>query len=310
LPEPINFVWLAVAIFLLGYFLLTRRDARLGFLCLAAILAFLPVTPFPWFFTRYLYLAVMATAIVLAFLFDWAARRARGLALGASFALALIVSGNAFGVAHAAVEFGELGRQTRVPFRDIAQRHSTFPDDTYLYFVNPPTITSQLSGMFFLRYGAGVRVASAESGNQRANLRGHANAYVIWFDEQGRTRELPVEKQLAVGIQPAPPVELGASIQLEGYELARANVTREQAIALMVYLRATNRIAQDGALMVELVDARGHVVAQASHALAPAQSAHAIVLPVANVAPGEYRLEIGLAAASARIVIAPIKVIE
>ncbi|MCI0477149.1 MAG: glycosyltransferase family 39 protein, partial [Anaerolineales bacterium] len=51
LSSPLDFIWLAVAIFLLGYFFLAKRDVRLLFLCLAAILAFLLVTPFPWFFT-------------------------------------------------------------------------------------------------------------------------------------------------------------------------------------------------------------------------------------------------------------------
>ncbi|MCI0475936.1 MAG: hypothetical protein L0Y55_06785, partial [Anaerolineales bacterium] len=316
LPSPLDFIWLAVAIFLLGYFLLAKRDVRLLFLCLTAILAFLPVTPFPWFFTRYLYLAVMASAIVIALLFDWTVqRRVPWIALSAPAALALmIVVGNAFGVANAAAEFAELGRQTRVPFRDISQRHATFSDDTYLYFVNPPTITSQLSGMFFLRYGAGVRVASNESGNQRANLRDHANAYVIYFDEDRRTRELPVEKQLSIETRPAPPVDFSALVRLESYELARANVTREQSIALILYWRAGARIESDFIVTADLVDARGNRAAQLRQPLRAGTPGElivgAIVLPVANVAPGEYRLEIGLDATSTRIVIAPIRVVE
>jgi hypothetical protein len=315
LPEPFDFIWLVVAIFLLGYILLTMKHARLLFLCLAAILAFLPVTPFPWFFTRYLYLAAMASAIILAFVFDWVTRRrSRWIAVSASVALALIIIGNASGTASAVVEFAEQGRQTRVPFRDITQRHPTFPDDTYLYFVNPPTITSQLSGMFFLRYGAGVRVASNESSHQHANLRDHAHAYVIWFDEQRRTRELPVEKQIAVEMRPVPPMDFVAPIRLEGYELARARVSREQAVALIVYLRAQSPSAAEYVVTVDLVDGRGNRVAQARQPLrAGTPSAlivSAIVLPVATVAPGEYHLEIRLDAASPHSVIAPIMVIE
>ncbi|MCX7840271.1 MAG: glycosyltransferase family 39 protein [Anaerolineae bacterium] len=315
LPEPFDFIWLAFVILGLGYFLLARRDTRVIFLVLTAILAFLPVTPFPWFFTRYLYLAVMASAILVAFLFDQAARRAPRFALGVSLVLALIVGSNAFGVANAAVEFAELGRQTRVPFRDIAQRHATFPTDTYLYFINPPTITSQLSGMFFLRYGGGVRVASNESGNQRANLRDHAHAYVVWFDEERRTREMPVEKSIAAEMRPAPPLDFDAPIRLEGYELARANVTREQAIVLILYWRAQSRIEEEYSITTTLVDARGNHVAQSRHllrALTPdSLIVDAIVLPVANVTPGEYRLEIEVNALTrVPILLAPIKVIE
>ncbi len=314
LPEPFDFIWLAIAIGLLGYRVLVKRDARVVFLCLAAILAFLPVTPFPWFFTRYLYLAVMATAIVLAFLFDWMlAQRARWFTLGASVVLALIVSVNAFGVANAAAEFAELGRQTRVPFRDIAQRHTTFPDDTYLYFINPPTITSQLSGMFFLRYGAGIRVDSNVSGNRRANLRDHAHAYVIYFDDERRTRELPVETPIAAEMHPAPPLDFAAPIRLEGYELARASITREQAIVLLLYWRALEQVEDEYAITVNLVDARAQHVVQVRQPLrAPAPgelSVDAVVLPATNLAPGAYRLEIEFAPGT-RVVIAPIQVIK
>jgi hypothetical protein len=314
LPEPFDFIWLVIAMGLLDYRVLVKRDARVVFLCLAAMLAFLPVTPFPWFFTRYLYLAVMATATILAFLFDGLlARRARWLALGASVVLALIVSVNAFGVANAAAEFAELGRQTRVPFRDIAQRHATFPDDTYLYFINPPTITSQLSGMFFLRYGAGIRVDSNVSGNRRANLRDHAHAYVIYFDDEHRTRELPVETPIAAEMHPAPPLDFVAPIRLEGYELARASITREQAIVLLLYWRALERVEDAYTITIDLVDTHDHRVAQVRQPLrAPALgelSVDVVVLPATDFTPGVYRLEIEFAP-GARVVIAPIRVIE
>jgi hypothetical protein len=315
LPAPLNYLWLVAALALLGFFALKKKNMRLLFLGIAAVLAFLPVTPFPWFFTRYLYLAVMATAVVMASLVEWVATRlvhARWLAPSVSAALALVIVSSAFGSASAAADFAELGRQTRVPFRDIAQRHATFPEDTYLYFVNPPTLTSQLSGMFFLRYGAAVRVASDESGSQRANLRDHANAYVIYFDDQRRTRELPVDKSFSIEARPSLPITFTAPIQLEDFELASANVKPAQAIVVILYWRARARMAENYAMRVELVDARGAVLAQAEQTprrgqaptsawLSGALVADAIQLPIAeHVPPGAYRLEIALYDAATR----------
>ncbi len=340
LPEPLNYVWLGAAILLYGFILLRKKSAPLLFLGIAAILAFLPVTPFPWFFTRYLYLAVTATAIVIAFLIDGTIRRfarARWFAPVASAALALIVLGNSVGVAGAVADFAELGRQTRVPFRDISQRHATFPDDTYLYFINPPTITSQLSGMFFLRYGAGVHVASDADGNRRADLRAHANAYVIYFDEERRTREAPVDKASSIETRPALPVDFVAPIRLEGFELANANVKRAQPIVLLLYWRALKPVENDYAVVAQLVDGDGKVVAsyenEPRHGAAHTsqwqtgqQIVDAIVLPVAAVMPGKYRLEFGLVdsttrqrlnlldpsqtRAGDRIVIEPLRILE
>ena len=340
-PEPFNYLWLVTVVLLGGFITLTKKNAALVFLGSAAVLAFLPVTLFPWFFTRYLYLAVMVTAIVIAALVNRAVTqraRARWFAPGASVALALIIFGNGLGVANVIADFAELGRQTRVPFRDISQNHFTFPDDTYLYFVNPPTITSQLSGMFFLRYGAGVHVASDESGNRRANLRAHANAYVIYFDEQRRTRELPVETELSIATHPALPVNFAASLQLEGYELARANVQRDQPVVLLLYWRGVTRIENDYIVVAQLIDTNGKVIAQCEQTPRRGQAptsawlpgtpvVDAIQLPIPNDAlPGAYRLEIALydavtrqrvaivdargSAMTDRVVIEPLRVLE
>jgi hypothetical protein len=258
LPEPFNYLWLAMALVLFAFALVTQRNASLLFLALASALAFLPVISFPWFFTRYLYMSVMASAVVIALLFDFALTRlahSKWFARAGFAALALIVFGNGIGVAQAAADFAELGRQTRVPFRDITQRHPTFPDDTYLYFINPPTITSQLSGMFFLRYGQAVTVASDQAGARRANLREHKNAFVIYFDEEKRTREMPVAREIRVTAAPAPPVDFAAPIRLEGFELASGAIKRGEPIIILLYWRATGRIEKDISVVLNLVDA-------------------------------------------------------
>jgi hypothetical protein len=284
LPEPLNYIGLVVAILVYGFIALKKKSARLGFLAIAAVLTFLPVTPFPWFFTRYLYLAVMASAIAIASLVEWVATRfahSRWLAPSASAAIALVVLGNTVGSASAAADFAELGRQTRVPFRDLTQRHPTFPDDTYLYFIDSPTITSQLSGMFFLRYGAGVRVASNEHGGVRANLRDHQNAYVIYFDEQRRTRELPVDKQMPIEARPRVPLDFVVPIQLGGFETPSARARRGDAVVVILYWRATGKIEKNYVVSMQLVDGVNHVI------VSDASEPHGGTRPTSTWQPGE-----------------------
>ena len=51
----------------------------------------------------------------------------------------------------AAEVFFQIARGQRVPFRDIMRLHPTLPEDTMLYFVEPPyqSTIPDLSGMFF-----------------------------------------------------------------------------------------------------------------------------------------------------------------
>ena len=335
LPEPVNYIWLVVAMMSFVAIIIVKRSMPLIFLGVAAVLAFLPVINFPWFFTRYLYLSVMASAVVVALLFDWVWMKLgdhKWFAPIAFGVVALFVYGNSLSVASAAADFAELGRQTRVPFRDIAQQHPSFPDDTYLYFIDPPTITSQLSGMFFLRYGAGIRVSSNQVGEQRANLRGHKNAYVIYFDDQQRTRELPVDMALSVETRLPLPLDFAEPIRLEGYELVSAKVKRGQPILLLLYWRGLRRIDKDLIVFAHLVDQSGGVVAayeQAPrHGTAPTRTwqpgemlVDAIQLPIpTQVSPGKYRLAVGLYDSTTRrrvgigdtdhLVIEPLSVVE
>jgi hypothetical protein len=155
LPEPLNWLWLALVALLLGYLAVVRKNLVPLALVSVGVLAFLPVILFPWFLLRYLYGAVLVTAIFIAVGFERVSLlfSTRRVAFMAGGAIALIVLANSWATANAAADFAELGRQSRVPFRDITQRHAAFPEDTYLYFVDPLSPTSEYSGMFFIRYG-------------------------------------------------------------------------------------------------------------------------------------------------------------
>lgn len=263
LPEPANYAWLIIAAILCVIVLIARKSAPLLFLGIAAMLAFLPVVNFPWFFTRYLYLSVMASAIVLAILFEVVQEQVgtrRVLSLVASAVLTLVVLGDGWAVASAVADFAEIGRQTRVPFRDITQRHATFPEDTYLYFVDAPSPISEYSGMFFLRYGPGVHVSGNTSGDPIAHLRGHKNASVIYFDTQQRTREIPVNDTALVV---STPTDFGASIRLVGFEMPSSRSKRGDAFVVILYWQATKSMSKDYSVFLRLVDATtGHVLVQ------------------------------------------------
>ncbi len=311
LPEPINNVWLAVVSGLYLMILIRKKSTALAFLGLAGILAFVPVVPFPWQVPRYLYMSVMAFAVVLAVGLEsgWTRlARPAWFAMGVSVFVAFVLVINGRGVAEAAADFAELGRQTRVPLRDISQRHPTFPEDTYLYFVDTRSPTSELSGMFFVRYGPKVTVESNIFDGRRANLREHQNALVLYLDQEQRTREASVDPSIAVKTWPLPPVRFAAPIQLLDYELASSEVKRGDTIVMILYWQATGPVDQSYRARVRLVDTRTHqTVADSDQVEAHAQTINFPKNPTSfavdvklvplsvQLAPGDhYQLEIGL----------------
>lgn len=300
LPEPINYLWLALALAAIAYVSFARRTIA-AIACLAiAVVAFVPVIPFPWFFHRYLYSAAIISAVFISWLVRAVNARlgTRWGSIAVSAALAAIIFGNGIGTADATAEFAEIGRQTRVPFRDFSQRHSTIPSDTLIYFIDPPTITSQLSGMFFLRYGAGVRVSSDDLAG-RANLRAHQAAYLVYFDSQKRTQEIGVEKDLMAQAKLAQPTSL------LGWELANDHAKRGGTLALILYWDSPIEA------QVKLVDARtGQAIADASGRTRGATAdARMLVIP-ADAQAGQYRIEITAQEDSRKSVIEPIVVSE
>jgi hypothetical protein len=262
LPEPVNYVWLIIAISSVAYISITKKSAWLLFLAIAAVLAFLPVINFPWFFTRYLYMSVMASAVLLALLIDRLViyqSRFKWVSLPVSLIIAMIVLTSSFGSANAAADFAEIGRQTRVAFRDISQRHATFPKDTLIYFVDPLQPISQYSGMFFIRYGPSIHVSSTEASQQRVELRHFPSAYVIYFDEEKRTREIAVNSS---AVSASLSIDWNTRIQLLGYELPSTQIRSGDAIVLILYWQSSQPLTEDYVVKLELVDASsGNVVA-------------------------------------------------
>jgi len=262
--QPVFYFWLAItAVTYLGV-MLYKKSAALALLGIVAILNVLPLTGFPleFFNTRYLYLSLILPAIILGWLVDALGRSRRAVGLIASVLIALLIYANGAGVADAAASLAEYTRQLRVPFRDIATQHSSFPDNSLLYFVySPKTPLIDLQGLFLTRFGTGLKVSGTEDAAP-ARLRDYARAYVYYFDEQDRAHEILVDRSQAVRATPPPPFAFNLPIRLEGYEVVSSQVSRGEPLVLLLYWRATGKIEKNYTVFVHLENSRGERIAE------------------------------------------------
>ncbi len=255
----ITYTWVVVALILLVLVLVRKRHRALWVLLIFSVLTIIPVLPFPFIEHRYLYMPIMSAAIFLALMLDYALAKLPRARIAAGL-LALLALGNAFALDASARDAAEWARQLRVPFNDIQRAHATFPPDTRLYFVDPITpTTGGLGGMFFTRYGRGVTVGGWDN---YARLREHANAFVYYFDAQRRAVEIPVERNVTTQATPSLPAKFDAPFVLEGFEIARANVNRGQAIVLSLYWRGTATMETNYIFFAHLVTPDGKLIAQ------------------------------------------------
>lgn len=304
----VGYVALVGAAALLLYAILIKRHYALLIVLAAAVLAFLPIIPFPEVSYRFLYLSLTATAFLYALLLDraWRALPSALPVRGAAFAgLALLVAVGGLGISNAAIDFGEFGRVSRVAFRNISQAHPTFPPDTFLYFIDPPIPGPNLSGMFFWRYGPTLSTNSTDGGAP-ADLRDHAVSYVYYFDAKGDFTEQKVDNGAGVRATPALPVNFVAPLRLEGFEIPKTHLRKNEAIILLSYWRGLGHISKDYTLFVHLLSADGKMMAGYDHAPRSGKAltstwvpdqwlVDASVMPLPpNVRPGDYTLEIGL----------------
>ncbi len=155
--EWLYYAWLVLALGLYLYVIIRTRSRALLFLGLAPLLVVLPVLGFEpfWFDARYLYLPLMAGAVLLAFVIEQAGLWLNKVPLARwIFALGLggLLVANSLIIANSAGDWTEITRQRRVPFRDISRAHPTFPANTYLYFLeSKPVPLFDLSVMFVLK---------------------------------------------------------------------------------------------------------------------------------------------------------------
>jgi hypothetical protein len=310
---------LAAVLLCLIYLIFIRRDRGVAFIGSMALLTVLPVLPLPFNGSRYLYLPVMASAILFALLLDQLSRvliRFRWVPLATTVLVGLILVADAASVAEAADGFVAFARQSRTPVRSILQQHAAFAPDTYLYFINNSIPTGFLSGMFAVRYGSNAIVKGTDI-PETAELHKHQSAYVYYFEDQNRAAEHMVEQVPAVSVGPPLPVEFSMPIRLEGYEVVRSNLKRGDAVIVLLYWKAKARIDKSYTVFVHLVSSRGETIAGADNVPRGGQSPTniwnpnslivdwSVIMIGADVPAGTYRLEIGLydAATSERLLL-------
>ncbi|MCL4489728.1 MAG: hypothetical protein M1570_16610 [Chloroflexi bacterium] len=262
------YLWLGVAGIVLALAALKRRSLVILFLAIFAVLNISPLLGFPqeWFQARYLYIPYMAVAVLLALFveFLWSSFRRRGwryASASLAMALALVVLVDGQGVSVKAAEWAEYTREVRVPFHDISLAHPTFPNDTYLYFAYSPfSSVWDLEGLFFVRYGTGIKVDGTDDGHP-SELQAHNAAYVYYFDKTGKPIEVPVEKGAHASSSTPLPARYEIPLTFEGYEIPSTTILRGKAFVIILDWMPSDRIPRDYQLFVHLVDAKGQTLA-------------------------------------------------
>ena len=325
-----------ISVLLFAFSAIRKPAAVLAFLILEAILL---VAPYVWapsalLAPRYLYLPSTLSAIAFALVFIWLSEiwgNRRLVQLSAALVIGLILFINSNSIKNVAADWNESVRRSRVPFHDIAMRHETFPTDTYLYFIDPPSI-DEMSDLILSRYGENVWVGSSVDSlyysrilshtfqrmgiviptagfgaSQIAGLRNHQTTYVYYFESTGKPVEVAVQKDAITRATPSLPVAFNGLIRLEGYEITANSLKGGDPLVLLLYWRATQKVEKDYTVFVHLVDDRGEIVgtfdSQPRSGQAPTSTWHAgvmvvdsIVIPLPSNMPSgtDYHLEIGL----------------
>jgi len=307
--ERLNYIALIIFSGLLIFFAL-MRDRRLWFLGAAAVLPTLIAAPIPphLFNPRYLYLPLMASAVGYGLLLELALKvvqRWRWSVI-ARIVLAcivvLVVSIGSATIAERTVNFGGFIRQIRMSFRPIYQRYPTLPNDTFLYFIDLPLQTLDISGLMFLRYGAHVTVGGVDRSGWNG-LRNHHTAFVWYLDETGQFKEQAVARAVHAQITPALPVHFGDAIALDALEVVADRIEQGEAVVMLVRWKTLAPMHQDYTVFAHLINENGEMVAgndsQPRKGLSPTTTwrvgsvlVDGVVIPAPSQA-GQYRVEIG-----------------
>jgi hypothetical protein len=311
LEPPLSYAWLLGVLALFAY-AAYRRAWHALFLGAAMALAVLPILPFPSSIAsapRYLYLPLMGSMIGFGSLVDKALMAIRNLrwrwilAGALSLGVTLLLMWHAAVVADGAVSFAGTARAERLRFRPIFQRHPSFAPGTLLYFIAPTY--PNLSGLMFTRYGTDVTTEGTDTGHL-VRLREYSAAIVFYCDDQNNWHEQVVDPNLNVRTVLVLPASFAEPIVLEAFDLASDKVKRGDAVALILYWRATAKVGKDYTVFVHLVDATGKMVTGADTLLLQGDrptsrwrvgelTPDGIIVPIdATIPPGDYKIEIGL----------------
>jgi hypothetical protein len=312
IDQTLRYVFLIVAVLIVAITFI-KRDKRILIVAAAGAFPTIVAAPIPvyLFNPRYLYLPLMATAVGLALLVEFAIRamgkfrwvQAR-TAVVLFFALATL--GQSANINELTVNHGGFIRELRLLFRPIYQLHPTFSADTLLYFIDTPLQSLDISGLMFLHYGANVVVSGVDR-PEITHLRDHHAAFVFYLDSKNIFQEQVVDPSSNAQIEPQVPVQFEKSISLQAFDIASTRVKRGETIVILLYWKASERVGKDYTVFAHLVDGHGNMVAgvdrQPRKGLAPTHQwipnslvGDSVVFPIADDVPvgQDYKMEIGL----------------
>jgi hypothetical protein len=315
IDSAVRYLTLSVLVGLFIYAFITRKF-RLLFLGVVGALSVIPMASSLGTSSRYLYLPLLVSAagigIIVESLHAWVQNHFsnRILAFLMSGVLVLIVAfatvSESYETAQAAEGFSTLARQTRLQFRPIFQNHASLEPDTFLYFIEPPFSSYNISGLMFLRYGASVTVEGNDI-QGRAGLRTHKATYVIYPDEQSVLKEQRVDQSAVANVDPSLPVQFGSGISLDGFEVVNTQARPGEAIILILYWRALHKVDKDYTVFAHLLDNKGAIIegydSQPRRGTWPTTGwqpgylvTDAIIFPITSDLPAGhgYRIEAGL----------------
>lgn len=303
LDNPAVWGWGIFVLLAFLYLVWKTSSRQLVFLGMEALVTLVAYLPIGVFHASYLYLPTMISAILLAALFDWAfgkqgSRVAVRILAAVSVAILILYSNST--IASTAASLRELSRVDRIPFRVISQQHRSFQRGTFLYFVDPPTPTDQLSSMFFLRYGNDVEVGSTEKPTM-ARFGEHQSSRVYYFEERSPVEIVVTENR--VETSPALPLNFG-KIRLEGLEVTCTTCKRGEPFVLLLYWTTAEIVSKDYTVFVHLLNEKAEMVhgQDSPPGRAPTSAwkpgrlvadAHLLTVPL-DVPNGQYHIEIGL----------------
>jgi len=303
-PSPFSGMWAMILLCILGYVMLVQKNAPLALLGGLALLNIAPALLIPNISERYLYFSALFFGGMLAYFSEFIAKQKQALAPAASVLLvALVIALGAERVAASSDALALYARQMRQTFRPVYARHAQFPPGTLVYLINSPVATDIASGMFALRYGRGV-VVNGTDVPQRARLADYRHAFVYYFDEGANAPEqianaAPTIAQLNL------PVIFENKIQLEGYEVVRAQLKPGDNLIILLYWRALDLIDKDWTVFAHLVDGNNALIAGNDSPPREGKLPTSIwrqnrlivdwiILPVPPVTGKDFRVQIGL----------------
>jgi hypothetical protein len=308
LGETITPLGIAIGAILIVAAMILSRSKSLLFVVAAGIVATAPVLPFPISLERYIYVPLIASAILFALGFEFLFTRLphwTGRRVLVPVIVGLFLWWNSSVISAGAFDFSELARVTRLQFRPLYQKYTKFEQDTLLYFVEPPFVTPNIGSIMYLRYGENAHVYGTDRGD-RAHLRERANAIVVYFDDQKILRTQSVDREAPMRVTPEPPQRFADSIVFEGFEIAQSTIKRGDALALVLYWRIVQPLDTNYTVFVHVVDQQGRQVAgidsephqgnlHTSNLRANYFIPDGYIIPITQDIPtGEYKIMVGL----------------